>query len=213
MKPEQIGLYTGIGVLLFGIFLIDVWLALGFTPWLLYVVPLGLTYWATHLSAPLVVTALCTLLIFLGYELSPPLVPQEVALTNRFFGAATFWVLGILISGYKLLGSRLAKLNDDLRGELMERTKDLGRAVRVLRVVSEQESAYSDNRSGVETEFARQVTDVFAAESRRLHQKMLYLVKEERPVVEGEVDLEESRRELEQLGKQLEKLQRDLLHP
>ncbi|WP_455244737.1 hypothetical protein [Petrachloros mirabilis] len=213
MKPEQIGLYTGVTVLLVGIFLIDIWLALGFTPWLLYIIPLGLTYWAAHLSAPLVVTALCTALIFIGYELSPPLVPHDVALANRFFGAATFWVLGILISGYKLLGARLAKLNDELRGELMERTKDLGRAVRVLRVVSEQESTPSYQRSGVETEFARQVTDVFAAESRRLQQKVLYLVKEERPVAQGEVDLEESRRELEQLGKQLEQLQRDLLHP
>lgn len=213
MKPEHVGLYAGIAALLGGILFIDVWLALGFTPWLLYVIPMGLTYWAPHLVAPIIVAALCTLLVFVGYDLSPPLVPQEVALTNRFFGTATFWVLAVLISGYKLLAVRLSRLNDELRAELLERTRDLGRAVRVLRVVAEQGGAPSRDRSDVDTEFTRQVTDVFAAESRRLHKKMLYLVKAERPAFEGEADLEESRRELERLGKQLEQLQRDLLHP
>jgi hypothetical protein len=54
MKPDQVALYAGIGALSVGIFLIDVQMALGFTPWLLYVIPLGLTYWATQQAAPFV---------------------------------------------------------------------------------------------------------------------------------------------------------------
>jgi hypothetical protein len=44
MKPEQVGLSIGIGILLASIFFVGVQRALGFTPWLLYVIPLGLTY-------------------------------------------------------------------------------------------------------------------------------------------------------------------------
>lgn len=51
MRSQQIGLWAAIGVLLVGIFLIDMQMALGFTPWQLYVIPLGLTYWATLLYA------------------------------------------------------------------------------------------------------------------------------------------------------------------
>ena len=44
MKPEQVGLSIGIGILLASIFFVGVQMALGFTPRLLYVIPLGLTY-------------------------------------------------------------------------------------------------------------------------------------------------------------------------
>jgi hypothetical protein len=54
MKPEQVGLSIGIGILLASIFFVGVQMALGFTPWLLNVIPLGLTYWIFHLYAPAV---------------------------------------------------------------------------------------------------------------------------------------------------------------
>ena len=122
MKPEQVGLSIGIGILLASIFFVGVQMALGFAPWLLYVIPLGLTYWIFHLYAPAVVATLCTLLMFVGYDLSPPLVAEHVALTNRTVGAITFGPLAFLIVASKLLGERLFRLTDQLRMELMERT-------------------------------------------------------------------------------------------
>src|SRR5215475_11523262 len=123
MKPNQLGLSIGIAALLAVIFLIDMRTGLGITPWLLYVIPLGLTYWASSLYAPLVVALACTILVFVGYFLAPPLVPNWIALTNRIFGTITFAALGILIVAYKILARRLFDLSDQLRRELLERTQ------------------------------------------------------------------------------------------
>jgi hypothetical protein len=137
MNTQETWFYPSIGLLLGAIFLVDARMALGFTPWLLYAIPLGLTYWASHLYAPFVVAAAATILLFVGYDLSPPLVPEYVGLINRMFGAVMFWALGSLIVAYKLLTLRLSRLTEQLRTELVERTKDLGRAVSALRAMEE----------------------------------------------------------------------------
>ena len=213
MNAQEAWLNLGIGVLLGTIFLVDTRMALGFTPWLLYVIPLGLTYWASQLYAPFFVAAVSTILIFVGYDLSPPLVPEYVGLTNRVFGAVTFWALGSLIVAYKLLALRLSRLAEHLRRELVERTQDLGRAVSALRAVEEQGSRAERNLPEVGDQFKRQVTNVLAIESRRLREKVGHLEQGELPPPEGEDLLDHTRSELERLGKQLEQLQRDLLRP
>ena len=98
MKYEQLGVSVVIGVLLLAIFMVDTRMALGFTPWLLYVIPLGLTYWVTMRYAPLLVAGLCTLLIIADYGVSAPLAPESLALTNRAIGIGTFWGLAWLIT-------------------------------------------------------------------------------------------------------------------
>ena len=107
MKAQQLGVSVAIAVLLAAVFLIDIRTGLGFTPWLLYVIPLGLTYWIASVYSPLMVAAACIVLMFVGYALSPPLVPPPIALTNRFFGTVTFLAIGGLIVAYKLLARRL----------------------------------------------------------------------------------------------------------
>jgi hypothetical protein len=213
MKPDQLGLSIGIAILLAAIFLVDAQMALGFTPWLLYVIPLGLSYWVSQTYAPVVVAALSTFLMFVGYDLSPPLVPEYVALTNRMFGAITFWALAFLIVAYRLLAQRLSHLTDQLRMELMERTQDLGRAVSALRAGADHRNRPERDLPEAGDEFTRQVTDVLVAESRRLREKVGHFERGELPAPEGEDSLERARGELERLGKQLEQLQRDLLRP
>jgi hypothetical protein len=168
MKPEQVGLSIGIGILLASIFFVGVQMALGFTPWLLYVIPLGRTYWIFHLYAPAVVATLCTLLMFVGYDLSPPLVAEHVALTNRTFGAITFGPLAFLIVASKLLGQRLSRLTDQLRMKRMERTQDLSRAVSALRAGTQQRNSSERNQPEASDEFTREVTEMLAAEGWRL---------------------------------------------
>ncbi len=146
MKSQQIGLWVGIGILLAGIFLVDPQMARGFTPWQLYVIPLGLTYWASLLYAPFFVAATRTLLMVVGFDVSPPLVPEYVAVTNRTFGAITFWGLASLIVAYKLLVIRLSELTEQLRLELSERTQDLGRVVSALRVEEGRERGVAPER-------------------------------------------------------------------
>jgi hypothetical protein len=207
MKSREIGVSVAIAGLLAVVFLIDSRTELGFTPWLLYVLPLGLTYWITSVHAPLIVAAVCTLLMFIGYVLSPPLVPPSIALTNRLFGTVTFLTLGGLIMAYKVLARRLSVLTEQLRQELFERTQDLGRAVRVLKAEMALKSQEPSPLS--EEELSRQLTNVLVVESRRLQEQFGHL--EEREVLLAETRLEETRNELERVTKQLEEFQRDLL--
>jgi hypothetical protein len=204
---SDIGVSAAIAALLAAVFFIDVRTGLGFTPWLLYVLPLGLTYWMSWLYAPLVVAAICILLMYVGYGLSPPLVPAPIAFTNRLFGTVTFLVLGGLILAYRLLARRLTLLSDQLRQELFERTQDLGRAVRVLKAemaLKSRETSPVD-----EHELSRHLANVLVVESRRLQEQFGHL--EEREVLSAEHRLEETRSELDRLTKQLDQFQRDLL--
>jgi hypothetical protein len=207
MKSRQLAVFVAIAVLLTAVFLIDVRTGLGFTPWLLYVIPLGLTYWIASVYSPLIVAGICVVLMFVGYTLSPPLVPPAIALTNRLFGTVTFLAMGVLIVAYKLLARRLSLLTDQLRQELFERTQDLGRAVRVLKAEIGIKS--QDQPLLGEQELGRHLTNVLVVESRRLQEHFGQL--EEREVLSAEHRLEETRGELDRLTKQLEQFQRDLL--
>lgn len=209
MQSQQLGLSLGIAVLLAVIFAIDIRTGLGVTPWLLYVIPLGLTYWIRYLYGPLVVAFVCIVLVFIGYQLSPPLTPPSIALTNRLLGTITFLALGSLIVSYKLLAQRLATLTDQLRQELFERTQDLGRAVRVLKAESALHDEKRKHPSQGDEELGRHLTDVLVVESRRLQHQFGFL--EEREVSSAESRLEETRAELDRIAKQLEQFQRDLL--
>lgn len=207
MKSQQLGVALAIAVLLAAVFLIDVRTGLGFTPWLLYLIPLGLTYWLAAVYSPLIVAGICIALMFAGYALSPPLVPPPIAMTNRLFGTVTFLALGGLIVMYKLLARRLSVLSDQLRQELFERTQDLGRAVRVLK--AEMELKSREVSPVAEQELGRHLTNVLVVESRRLQEQFGQL--EEREVLSAEHRLEETRHELDRLTKQLEQFQRELL--
>ena len=117
MTAEGKGLYAGIAAFTAAVFFVQIFMPLGFTPWLLFVIPLGLTYWAPYLYAPILVAAVCTILVFVGYFLSPSGVPTPIAVTNRAFGTVTFWVLGLLILQYKILANRLSQLTKTLSTE------------------------------------------------------------------------------------------------
>lgn len=210
MKSEQLALSTGIGILLLGIFAVDTRMALGFTPWLLYVIPIGLTYWLTTHYAPLAVAGLCTVLMVADYGLSPPLVPQELALTNRIIGTATFWGLAWLIMSYQLLLQRQSALTEQIKLELRERTQDLGRMVTALRSPGNQESHGTEPPPVVVQGFKRHVTDMLEAERRRLEEKVVDLAENEDATHAVDKDQDVTIEELQALRKQLEQLQRDL---
>jgi hypothetical protein len=199
MNSQQLGVSVAIAVLLAAVFFIDVRTGLGFTPWLLYVIPLGLTYWIASVYSPLMVAAVCIALMFVGYAFSPPLVPPPIALTNRLFGTATFLAIAGLIVAYKLLARRLSLLTDQLRQELFERTQDLGRAVRVLKA---EMAIKSRDVPLTDQELGRHLTNVLVVESRRLQEQFGQF--EEGKVLSAEHRLEETRKELDRLTKQLE---------
>jgi hypothetical protein len=210
MKTERTGWYLGIGVFTAALFYFEIRMPLGFTPWLLYVIPLGLTYWAPYLYAPLAVAAICTILVVAGYVFSPAGAPRPIALTNRAFGVLTFWGLGLLILQYKILAVRLSQLSKSLATELAERTRDLGVAVSALQKEMELQHGEDRDLSEAKAELKRQVTKVLTAENRRLREKIARYERIERHVQEEE-GLDKTREELVQLGHRLERLQRELL--
>jgi hypothetical protein len=211
MKMGGKVLYPGIALFLGAVFFLEIQMPLGFTPWLLYIIPLGLSYWAPYLYAPLAVATACTLLVVVGYVLSPDGVPASMALTNRAFGTVTFWALGLLILQYKILGDRLSQLTKTLATELMERTRDLGLAVSALQTEIELHKRAERDPSEARTELKRQVTNVLTAEGRRLQEQVASYEFAGQPGKEGEEELDKTRNELVQLGHRLEQLQRERL--
>src|SRR5512146_370773 len=211
MKTEGMGLYVTIAAVIAAVFLVEMQMPLGFTPWLLCVIPLGLTYWAPYLYAPVVVAAVCTVLVIGGYFLSPAGAPAPIALTNRVFGTVTFWSLGLLILRYKLLANRLSGLAKTLATELTERTRDLGRAVSALQAEVELRNRSERDPSEARTELERQVTNVLTAEGRRLQEGIATYKRTGSSVHAGEEGLDDMRNELVQLGQRLERLQQELL--
>src|SRR5688572_8570568 len=97
---------AGVGVLTTAIFLLDLFLPLGFAIWMLYLFPIWFMLrlhwqrlWIVHAS-------LCTLLILVGFYLSPP-GQVTMDLVNRVVGVATLW-------GVALLGLRRQQAEDAL---------------------------------------------------------------------------------------------------
>ncbi len=211
MKPDQRGLSIGIGVLLVVVFFIDTRMGLGFTPWLLYAIPLGLTYWSARVSAPLIVAALCSALTIVGYVFSPPMVSEHIAMTNRAMGIVMFWALASLVAAYQSMAKRLSVLTIELRQELAERAQDLGRAVNALRAMAGERIQSGTQAPPTAAELKRQVADLLIAESRRLQEQAGQLEREQSEGVDPE-RWEDTRLELERLSRQLAQLQQELLH-
>ena len=208
---EQLPFSIGIGILLLAIFTVDTRMALGFTPWLLYVVPIGLTYWLTAPYAPLVTAALCTVLMIADYGLSAPLVPHELALTNRIIGSGTFWVLAWLIMNYQRLLQHQWAVTEQTKLELRERTQDLGRMVTALRAPRDEQHEEIGQPPVVIQGFKRHVTDMLVTERRRLEERAIDLAGKDETPHPADQGLDATLEDLQQLRKQLEQLQRDLL--
>lgn len=204
----QTGWHLVIGGIAAAVFVVEIQMPLGFTPWLLYLIPVGLTYWARNQYAPLIVAMLCTVLIIVGYVLSPAGVATPIAVTNRTFGIVTFWVLGVLILRYKQLADQLSQLTKHLALELTDRTRDLGLAVSALQ---QEAGRNGSDPSEPRTELAHHVTTILSVEEQRLQEKITHYEALERPAEEADERLETTRNELMQLGQRLARLQQELL--
>jgi signal transduction histidine kinase/DNA-binding response OmpR family regulator len=75
---------------------------LGLAVWILYLVPVGLTFFLWRPTAPLWTALATTGLIVLGYVISPRTgeLPLWIAQTNRSLGIATAWILAGLGSAF-----------------------------------------------------------------------------------------------------------------
>ena len=84
-------------VLMVGIFVLDLRTPRGVVVWTLYAVPIGLACsWARPRSVFLVTLA-ATLLIFVGFCLSPPGIAPAIALLNRCLGTGMLWFIAVVL--------------------------------------------------------------------------------------------------------------------
>lgn len=83
------GIVFIITLLVFGLDLIT---PLGMATWALYVLPIGLTRWSNVQQLTVIIGAICSVLIVVGYVFSPGSA-SEIAIVNRGLGLLMVWVV------------------------------------------------------------------------------------------------------------------------
>ncbi|WP_447974205.1 hypothetical protein [Nitrospira sp. Kam-Ns4a] len=83
-------------LLIVGILAADAMLPIGIAVGVLYVVPVLVSVQLDRRGALLGVAAICTLLLPVGFVLSPPGVDAWIGISNRLLGAAAIWLTAIL---------------------------------------------------------------------------------------------------------------------
>ncbi len=99
MVPNQdrnTGLLVSIAGLLVCVFSVDYYTRLGLAEWIFYILPVGICIFAPRPFLPLSVAAIATVLIFVGFVISPPGTNPGLAAINRVFGIATIWVVALI---------------------------------------------------------------------------------------------------------------------
>ncbi|MCC6533166.1 MAG: response regulator [Burkholderiales bacterium] len=86
-----------IAALLVCVFITDFYTRLGMAEWILYIVPVGVCVFATKPMLPLYVASIASLLLLLGFVISPVGMVAELAGINRSIGFVTIWVVAIIV--------------------------------------------------------------------------------------------------------------------
>lgn len=80
------------------VFAMDWLTPLGHADWLLYLIPLLLTTWTRQCRSPVVMAAICSVLMVAGFFLSPPGLDPKSATFNRGLGVAVLWIAAALLA-------------------------------------------------------------------------------------------------------------------
>jgi signal transduction histidine kinase/DNA-binding response OmpR family regulator len=109
------------------VFAADLFTPLGIAVWVLYLTPLLISFQLRRPVGPLAAAAVCTLLMALGYFLSPGGVSLTTAVVNRSLGIVTVWIMAaaarlfiinkLAIEQQEWLQSGQVRLSERLAGE------------------------------------------------------------------------------------------------
>jgi CheY-like chemotaxis protein/signal transduction histidine kinase len=99
-------LVAGVWVLVAGIMLTDYFAAYGVAVFILYLLPLVLSFFSRRAGMPLLVAAVATLLVILDFSTTPGDIKREVFRLNRGFGIGTMWLVAMV--GYHFIRLRQA---------------------------------------------------------------------------------------------------------
>jgi len=120
-------LYVAAAFITATVVLIDALTPLGYAEWIFYVAPLVLCLFVWRPSIPLYAAAGLSVLMVIGYYLSPPGAAIFLARLNRAFGGIVLWALAIIVRQFVIarlevakqewLQTGITKLGEQLRGE------------------------------------------------------------------------------------------------
>lgn len=85
------------GLTIVGVYLLDTVTPLGEPIWLLYFVPLALSYWSERYYAIPTVSAVILIFLIAGFFLSPPGIAENYAILMRFSFSLIFFMAAILL--------------------------------------------------------------------------------------------------------------------
>ncbi|RZT36903.1 hybrid sensor histidine kinase/response regulator [Cupriavidus agavae] len=93
------------------VFGIDVLTPLGIAAWILYLVPVCLTLYGENPRLPLIIAAVITVLVGVGYYLSPgSTVNVMFTLINRALGVAMAWFLAVVVYRYLVAQAEMQRV-------------------------------------------------------------------------------------------------------
>lgn len=115
-----------VAVLTGGVFLLDSLTARGVAVWLMYAVPLFLSFFSPRKRDPIVVALIVSLLVVMGFFTSPPGLRPDIALFNRVLALGILW--GFLFVLTKWQRARIAEgqVTEDLASERVQRARAEG---------------------------------------------------------------------------------------
>src|SRR5512142_643157 len=86
-------LFSAIAISTTAVFVADYFIPLGVAVWIVYLIPVVLTFSTMRPALPLAIAGLVSVLMVVGYIISPPGINALFGKINRGFGLATIWVI------------------------------------------------------------------------------------------------------------------------
>lgn len=100
--------YAGILLLTILIFILASLASFGVVIWMVYLLPLMLTFLTPYERSPIYLVSLCTILIIAESILSPPGIPPVYAVMNTVIGVAVMWTVAVLLARYMRIKAKPA---------------------------------------------------------------------------------------------------------
>lgn len=128
-----------IPVLTAAILVLDVITPLGTVVWMLYAVPLALTWFSPRERDPLSFSIILTLLVTIGFFASPPALAPTTALFNRMLGLCLLWTFALAMVRLRKARADEERAVRELLSERVERAHAEG-----LMIAAQKARSYAD---------------------------------------------------------------------
>ena len=138
MNSQKSPFLLPIAAILIGlVFAVDVLTPLGYAEWTLYIVPVALCLFVKRAAAPLVAAVACSVLLIVGYVISPEGTQGNIAFVNRILGAIALWVVALVGNRFITARREIERLTWLEQGKALisarlagvQRPEDIGRNV------------------------------------------------------------------------------------